>query len=123
VLIDLGLVTAIRSVAARTSQRIHLLELPTVPLDVVSERIAYYVFLEAFTNAQKHAPDAEVAVRVHAGERDLVIEVSDNGPGGASEAPGGGLAGLRERVEAGGGTFRVRSIRGVGTAVTAALPR
>jgi signal transduction histidine kinase len=122
VLVDLGLVTAIRSVAARTSQRIHLVELPDVPLDEASERTAYFVFLEAFTNAQKHAPDAEIEVRVRASERGLVIEVSDNGPGGAAEVRGRGLAGLRERVEEGGGTFGVRSIRGVGTSVTAVLP-
>ena len=123
VLVDLGLVTAIRSVAARTSQRIHFVELPAVPLDESTERTAYFVFLEAFTNTQKHAPDAEVSVRVRAAERVLVIEVSDNGPGGATEAPGHGLAGLRERVEDAGGTFGVRSLRGVGTSVTAILPR
>ena len=124
VLVDLGLVTAIRSVAARTSQRIQLVELPTLPLHAeAAERIAYFVFLEALTNAQKHAPDAEVDVRVDAAERGLVIEVSDNGPGGATEAPGRGLAGLRERVKEAGGTFRVRSIRGVGTTVTAVIPR
>ena len=123
VLIDLGLVTAIRSVAARTSQRIQLVELPTVPLDEIVERTAYFVFLEAFTNAQKHAPDAEVQVRLHVAERGLVIEVSDDGPGGAAEAPGHGLAGLRERVEEGGGAFSMRSIRGVGTTVTAVVPR
>jgi signal transduction histidine kinase len=122
VLIDLGLVTAIRSVAARTSQRIHLVELPNVPVDEVAERTAYFVFLEAITNAQKHAPDAEIDVRVRAAERGLVIEVGDNGPGGAAEAPGHGLAGLRERVEERGGAFSVRSVRGVGTTVTAVVP-
>ncbi len=123
VLVDLGLVTAIRSVAARTSQRIQFVELPTVPLDEFSERTAYFVLLEAITNAQKHAADAEVKVRVHATERALFIEVSDNGTGGAAESPGHGLAGLRERVEEVGGTFSVRSLRGVGTTVTASLPR
>lgn len=123
VLVDLGLVTAIRSVAARTSQRIHFVELPTVPLDEVAEDTAYFVFLEAITNAQKHAPNAEVDVRLQAAQRALIVEVSDNGPGGAMEAPGHGLVGLRERVEEAGGTFSLRSIRGVGTTVTAVLPR
>lgn len=122
VLGDLGLVTAMRSVAARATQRIQFVELPTEPLDEATERTAYFVFLEAFTNTQKHAPDAAVDVRIHAAERSLVIEVSDNGPGGAAEAPGHGLAGLRARVEERGGNFRVRSIRGVGTSVTAILP-
>jgi signal transduction histidine kinase len=122
VLIDLGLATAIRSVAARASQRIHLLELPAVPVDDAVEKAAYYVFLEAITNTQKYALDAEVDVRVHTTQHTLTIEVSDDGPGGASEAAEGGLAGLRERVELAGGTFRLQSIRRVGTTVTAVLP-
>jgi signal transduction histidine kinase len=122
VLIDLGLATAMRSVAARASQRIHLVELPLGALSEAVERTAYYVFLEAVTNAQKYAPDAEVNVRVHTTQHRLMIEVSDDGPGGASESGGGGLAGLRERVELAGGMFRVRSVRRVGTTVTAVLP-
>jgi signal transduction histidine kinase len=122
VLIDLGLATAIRSVVARASQRIHLLELPADPVDDVVEIAAYYVFLEAVTNVQKYAPDAEVDVRVHTTQHTLTIEVSDDGPGGASEATGGGLAGLRERVELAGGMFRVESVRRVGTTVTAVFP-
>ena len=122
VLVDLGLVTAIRSVAARTSQRIHLVELPNAPVGEAAERTAYFVFLETVTNAQKHAPNADIEVRVHTTEHAITIEVSDNGPGGASEASGRGLAGLRERVEEAGGSFGVRSIKGVGTTVTAELP-
>jgi signal transduction histidine kinase len=80
------------------------------------------VFLEALTNAQKHAPDAMVSVRVHATRRELTIEVTDDGPGGAGETPGGGLEGLRDRVEAAGGTFRLRSSDGNGTSVTAVIP-
>jgi signal transduction histidine kinase len=122
VLTDLGLAMAIRSIAARASQRIHLVELPAAPVDVGAETTAYYVFLEAVTNAQKHAPDAMVGVRVRATRRALTIEVSDDGPGGADEEPGGGLEGLRERVEAAGGMFRLQSSEGNGTTVTAVLP-
>ena len=122
VLTDLGLATAIRSVAARAGQRIHLIELPVMRVDPVVEETAYYVFLEAVTNAQKHAPKAIVSVRVHAAGHMLTIEVSDNGPGGASESSGGGLRGLRERVEEAGGALRLRSTEGNGTTVTAVLP-
>jgi signal transduction histidine kinase len=122
VLTDLGLATAIRSTAARAGQRIHVLELPTVSVDAAAETIAYYVFLEALTNAQKHAPSAMVSVRVHATGRELTIEVTDEGPGGADELPGGGLEGLRDRVEAAGGTFRLQSDEGTGTRVAASLP-
>jgi signal transduction histidine kinase len=122
VLTDLGLATAIRSVAARASQRIQLVELPGSRVDPTVERTAYYVFLEAVTNAQKYAPDAAVGVTVESSEHALKIVVRDNGPGGASEAPGGGLMGLRERVEDAGGTFSVQSVKRIGTTVTASLP-
>lgn len=122
VLTNLGLATAIRSIAARAGQRIHLVELPTAPVDAAAEATAYYVFLEAVTNAQKHAPHAMVSVRVRASGRALTIEVRDDGPGGADETVGGGLDGLRERVEAVGGMFRLQSGEGGGTTVTAVLP-
>jgi signal transduction histidine kinase len=121
VITDLGLATAIRSTAARASQRIHLVELPAAAVDPAVETTAYYVFLEAVTNAQKHAPQAMLTVRAYATKRALTIDVSDNGQGGAKEDPGGGLAGLRERVEAAGGSFRLLS-GGNGTRVTAVLP-
>jgi signal transduction histidine kinase len=122
VLTDLGLAMAIRSTAARAGQRIHLVELPAISLDSAAEAAAYYVFLEAVTNAQKHVPHAMVSVRVHATNRTLTIEVSDDGPGGADETPGGGLEGLRERVEAVGGAFALQSNEKNGTRVVATLP-
>lgn len=122
VLTDLGLATAIRSAAARASQRI-VLELPAeIAVDGPAKETAYYVFLEAVTNAQKHAPDSPVGVHVRVYESVLAISVSDEGPGGASESPQGGLAGLRDRVEEAGGTFHVQSLAGRGTTVTAAIP-
>jgi signal transduction histidine kinase len=122
VLTDLGLATAIRSTAARAGQRISLVELPAVSVDAAAETIAYYVFLEALTNAQKHAPNSMVSVHVHVTKRGLTIEVSDDGPGGAGETPGGGLEGLRDRVEAAGGTFHLQSSEGAGTSLTAVIP-
>jgi len=122
VLTDLGLATAIRSAAARAGQRIVLLELPSDSVAGPAEQTAYYVFLEAITNAQKHAPDAVIGVRVHTADGTLTISVGDDGPGGACEAPGGGLMGLRERVEEAGGMFRLQSRPGRGTTVTAAIP-
>jgi signal transduction histidine kinase len=122
VLTDLGLATAIRSAAARAGQRIVLLELPSDSVAGPAEQTAYYVFLEAVTNAQKHAPDAVISVRVHTADGTLTIAVGDDGPGGAREAPGGGLMGLRERVEEAGGMFRMQSRPGRGTTVTAAIP-
>jgi signal transduction histidine kinase len=122
VLTDLGLAMAIRAAAARMSQRI-VLDLPgEIEAGRRAQETAYYVFLEAVTNAQKHAPAATVHVHVHPDDGALAISVGDDGPGGADEAPGGGLAGLRERVERAGGTFHLQSVAGKGTTVTAVIP-
>jgi signal transduction histidine kinase len=51
-----------------------------------------------------------------------VVEVVDDGTGGAVEQGGGGLQGLRDRVEAGGGTLRIDSAAGYGTTVLARIP-
>ena len=122
VLTDLGLATAIRSVAARSTQSITLVELPALRADGAAEAIAYFVVMETLSNAQKHAPRASVRVRARASAEGLAIEVSDDGPGGAKEAAGNGLRGLRDRVEDAGGTFRVDSVRGRGTRISARIP-
>ncbi len=89
------------------------------PLPVV-ETAAYFVVAEALTNVAKHAGGAAAHVRVASGE-DLVIEISDDGPGGA-DADGGGLSGLRARVEALDGSLTVTSPPGGGTLLRAELP-
>jgi signal transduction histidine kinase len=122
VLTDLGLATAIRSVAARSIQPIALLELPASRVDGTAEGIAYFVFTEAVTNAQKHASASTIGVRAWVADGTLRIEVSDDGEGGAAERSGSGLSGLRDRVEDYGGTFSVDSVAGRGTRVSAQLP-
>ena len=122
VLTDLGLATAIRSVAARASQPIDLLELPAVRVESSAEAIAYFVFMEAVSNAQKHASASTIRVRATVHSRALAIEVSDDGVGGASEPAGTGLRGLRDRVEDAGGVFAVDSVRGRGTRIAARIP-
>jgi len=122
VLTDLGLANAIRSVAARTTIPIELLELPSAPFDNSAEAAVYYVLLEAVANAQKHSDASLIQVRAFEKASTLRVEVVDDGNGGASEALGTGLSGLRERVEALGGTFGVESGDGRGTRIEAAVP-
>jgi signal transduction histidine kinase len=93
----------------------------------VIEAAAYFVVAEGLTNVAKHASGA--AARVTLAELDdvLVVEITDNGPGGARESEEDGttttgLAGLRRRIEALDGTLRVTSPDGVGTAIRAELP-
>jgi signal transduction histidine kinase len=87
----------------------------------VVESAAYFVVAEALTNAAKHARGATARVRLSDAGGRLVVEVADDGPGGAVTT-GGGLAGLRNRVEALDGTLTVRSAAGAGTTIRAYLP-
>lgn len=83
---------------------------------------AYYVTMEAVANSEKHADAGLVTVTLTAEGDRVEVTVRDDGVGGARAVPGGGLQGLQERVESCGGTLRVSSARGTGTAVRAVLP-
>ena len=83
---------------------------------------AYYVVSETLTNTAKHAQASAVRVDVARAEGVLHISVRDDGVGGADPARGSGLVGLRDRVEALGGTITFQSARGAGTAVDVLLP-
>ena len=123
VLTDLGLARALRGVARRSSVPITFVdELPSTRFDESVEATAYYVFTEAITNAQKHAHAASIHVRAYARRNALHLEIADDGIGGAIEPAGGGLTGLRDRVEALGGRFDLESSSGNGTRIAAAIP-
>jgi signal transduction histidine kinase len=116
-----GLAPALEGVAACAAVPVVLVELPVGRFDVNVESTAYYVVAEAVANAQKHAAATSVRVRVVLRDASLRVEISDDGVGGASEARGSGLQGLRDRVEAVGGRFAVDSGAG-GTRITALIP-
>ena len=122
VLTDLGLGSAIRSVALRSTIPINVIEVPAGRVDESAEAAAYYVFAEAVTNAQKHSRASSIGVRATAGQRTLRLEISDDGVGGATDTAGTGLQGLRDRVQAAGGTFAVESFPGRGTRIVAVIP-
>ena len=83
---------------------------------------AYYVVSEALTNAAKYAHASVVDITVAAEEGLLGVKVRDDGRGGADPAGGSGLLGLRDRVEAIGGTMELTSSPGVGTLLSVVLP-
>jgi signal transduction histidine kinase len=83
---------------------------------------AYYVVAEAVTNARRHAHATTVDVWVAVADGVLRVEIADDGVGGASELDGSGIQGLRDRVEAIGGTFSLTSPRAHGTRIVAELP-
>jgi signal transduction histidine kinase len=83
---------------------------------------AYYVAAEALTNVAKHARASRVQVEVGTDDGRVRLGVRDDGVGGADPARGSGLVGLKDRVEATGGTLRVQSHPGQGTSLLVELP-
>jgi signal transduction histidine kinase len=86
------------------------------------EATAYFVASEALTNVSKHARASSALVTASVANGTLVIEVSDDGVGGAAADGGTGLRGLADRVEAQGGRLHVVSPAGGGTRVSAEIP-
>jgi signal transduction histidine kinase len=83
---------------------------------------AYYVVSETLTNAVRHARASVVEVDAEASDGTLRVCVRDDGVGGADPGLGSGLVGLKDRIEALGGTFSMHSPAGGGTTVTCELP-
>lgn len=91
-------------------------------LDESLEVAAYYVVSESLANAGKHAEATSLEIRVAAQDGQLVVEVADDGIGGADTERGSGLRSLADRIEALGGRLRVWSPREGGTRVRAEIP-
>lgn len=122
VLTDHGLAVALKALAQRTPFPVRLEvglkdRLPE-PVEVAS----YYLVTECLANVAKYARASSVRVAVSRADGELVVEVADDGVGGANGAQGSGLRGLADRVEALGGTFQVSSPVGIGTRVRAEIP-
>jgi signal transduction histidine kinase len=123
ILTDRGLGPALSAVAARCPVPVEAsCELDARPASAV-EGIAYFTVSELLQNVGKHAGATRAAVDVwHARDR-LLLQVTDDGRGGADPtAPGGGLAGLAERLDAVDGLLAVHSPAGGPTTITAELP-
>lgn len=117
-----GLGTALDSLT-RLSDRVRVRLAPALAgrrFATVTEATAWYVASEAVVNALKYT---DHAVTVTADLTDtLTLTITDTGDGGADFTPDGGLAGLRDRVHAAGGTLTLHSPAGHGTTLTATLP-
>jgi signal transduction histidine kinase len=86
------------------------------------ERAAYFVVAESLANVAKHSAATRCEVNLGREATRLVVEVRDDGVGGATVAPGGGLAGLRDRAQALDGSLAVSSPSGGPTVVHVELP-
>jgi signal transduction histidine kinase len=122
VLTDRGLDAAISALAGRSTVPVDVsVELARRPPPTV-ESAAYFVVAEALANVAKHAAARHAAVRIHRDGGRLVVEVRDDGVGGADLRGGTGLSGLADRVAAVDGHFTVSSPAGGPTVIRAELP-
>ena len=108
-LTETGLPGAIQALVERSPVLTTVIAVPAGRYPAPIEATAYFVVSEALANVAKHAPGAtaQVAIRQLAGQ--IVVEVTDDGPGGARPGAGSGLRGLADRVASVGGTLRVDS--------------
>ena len=121
VLSERGLVAALEALALRAPLPVELAGLPDRKLPDALEAAAYYVVAEALANVQKHAGAGIVVVTATCDDIRLLVEIVDDGAGGA-DPEGEGLRGLVDRVEALDGTLEVDSPAGEGTRVRARFP-
>jgi len=122
ILSESGLRPALRTLARRAAIPVEIDVATDMRLPEPIEVAAYFVVSEALANAAKHAQASLIEVSLAPGDGSLLLSVRDDGVGGADPACGSGLVGLTDRVEALGGSIRVRSRPGEGTHITAELP-
>jgi signal transduction histidine kinase len=117
-----GLVPALKTLARRSIVPVQLDVQTVTRLPEPVEVAAYYLICETLANAAKHSNASVVQVCAQVGGDALHLRVRDDGDGGADPALGSGLAGLKDRVEALGGTIAIHSPAGAGTRLDAHLP-
>lgn len=122
VLTDRGLDAAISAIAGRSRIPVEVdVELSGRQPDEV-EGTAYFVVVESLTNIAKHSQATEANVNIKRDAGWLIVTVEDNGKGGADPEDGSGLRGLRDRILALDGKFRLDSPVGMGTRVLVEIP-
>jgi signal transduction histidine kinase len=120
--LDNGLADALATLAAGSAIPVDLqVQVPVRPTQAI-ETIGYFCVAELLANAAKHSSAARIEIRVTGRENVLVLEVSDDGTGGADPARGTGLAGLAQRVAVVDGRLDIVSRPGGPTRITAELP-
>ncbi|WP_205698658.1 histidine kinase [Conexibacter sp. SYSU D00693] len=122
ILTDRGLGPALEMLAGRAPVPVEVEAVPMERLPVAVEAAAYFVVAESLTNLAKYADAGGASVRAIRQDAQLVVEVQDDGRGGADPSAGSGLRGLADRVAALDGRLDVVSPPGEGTLVRAVLP-
>jgi signal transduction histidine kinase len=122
ILSDAGLRPALEALAMRSPIPVELVIRTEERFPEPVEVAVYFVASEALANAAKHSRSTRIAVTLRLESETLVLAVRDDGVGGADAGRGSGIVGLRDRVEALGGSLAINSKPGGGTEVSAALP-
>ena len=122
VLSDRGLDTALENLAHRAPVPVELNSLPGERFPEAVELAAYFVVSEALTNVAKYAGATHAVVGLERHNSRLVVQVSDDGVGGADPEEGTGLRGLADRLAVIEGRLEIESERGRGTTITARIP-
>ena len=115
-----GLGAAVTELAACSPVPVEL-TLPTERLPAAVEAAAYFICSEALANIAKHAHASSAEIQITITDTELMIEVADNGAGGANPATGSGLRGLQDRAESLSGHLAIRSPPGHGTRLTVGI--
>ncbi|MDO8212757.1 histidine kinase [Conexibacter sp. CPCC 206217] len=122
ILTDRGLGPALEALASRAPLPVELGEMPRERLPATVEGAAYFVVAEALANVAKYARASHAAVQVERVNGHAVVEVRDDGVGGADPGGGSGLRGLEDRLSAIDGRLAVFSPSGQGTTIRAEIP-
>jgi signal transduction histidine kinase len=122
VLTDRGLDAALSALAARSPVPVDIDVLLDRRPPAAIEAAAYFVVAESLANIAKHSHATRASVRIAERPGVLVIDIYDDGVGGAVEHPGGGLSGLRDRITAVEGRLRISSPDGGPTLLAVELP-
>jgi len=122
VLSDRGLDAALEALVSRAPLPVELEHTPGGRLPEAVELAAYFVVTEALTNVAKYASATHVSVRAVRDDGHVIVEVADDGVGGADPRRGSGLRGLADRLSALDGRLEIEEARGGGTLVRADIP-
>jgi signal transduction histidine kinase len=122
VLSQRGLPAALNEVAERAPFRVEVASVPAERLPESVEVAAYYLVSEALTNTAKYAQASSARLAISRVDDRVIVEVGDDGVGGADLARGSGLRGLDDRIGALGGRLVIDSPEGRGTTIRATIP-
>jgi signal transduction histidine kinase len=122
VLTEQGLEPALRNLAERSPVPVTIVGVPEERLPAPTEAAAYFLVSEALANVVKYAQASRTRIDVRRVDGRLLVEIDDDGVGGADASRGSGLRGLSDRVAALDGTLEVTSAPGRGTHLHAEIP-